>query len=274
MNRNTKDGLLKLCVYTALFITLTCIVSVIGFSFIRGIGALNYDFIFGDHGIMPAIVSTLYIVLISLSISIPIGIGAAIYLEEYAKDTPVVRLIQLATQSLTGVPSIVFGLFGLAVFVRFFNFNISLLSAGLTLAIMNLPVIIRSVQEALKSVPDSYREASLALGATKIGTIVKVVLPSALPGIMTALILSIGRIIGESAPLLMTAGVSLAMPQSIFEGGRTLTVHLYLLVQEASSPEAFDLAFATATVLVITVLVINVIARYVSHVIMKKKHIK
>lgn len=274
MSRDIKDRFLKGIVYFALFITLSCVVGVIGFSLVKGLSHLSLEFIFGEHGLMPMIISTLYIVGISLIISIPIGVGAAIYLEEYAKDTPVVRIIQLATQSLTGVPSIVFGLFGLAMFVRFFNFNISVLSAGLTLAIMNLPVIIRSVQEALKTVPVSYREASLALGSTKIRTIFKVVLPSALPGIMTALILSIGRIIGESAPVLMTAGVGIDRPESIFEGGRTLTVHLYLLVQEATSPQAINEAFATATVLVMTVLIINIIARFISHLIMKKKYIK
>ncbi|MGL5530697.1 MAG: phosphate ABC transporter permease PstA [Culicoidibacterales bacterium] len=274
MSRKTKDLLIKSLILASTAFTVGILVIIIGYITVRGFGALSLDFIFGsaeNGGIWPMIVSTMYIVGISLSISVPIGIMAAIYLTEYAKQTKFVSLIRLATQSLSGIPSIIFGLFGLAFFVRNFGLNISILSAGLTLSIMNLPVIIRATEEALKSVPQSYREGSLGLGATKIHTIWKVVLPSALPGILTAVILAIGRIVGESAPVLLTAGVLKDLPTSIFDGGRTLTVHLYLLAQEAISPEDLQIAFATATVLIIIVLVINLIARFVSAKLDKTK---
>lgn len=274
MSRKTKDLLIKSLIMLSTIFTVGVLVIIIGYIFIQGMGHLNFDFIFGSAetgGIWPMIVSTMYIVGISLAISVPVGIMAAIYLTEYAKQTKFVGLIRLATQSLAGIPSIIFGLFGLALFVRAFGLNVSILSAGLTLAIMNLPVIIRATEEALKSVPQSYREGSLGLGATKIQTIWKVVLPSALPGILTAVILAVGRIVGESAPVLLTAGVLKDLPMSVFDGGRTLTVHLYLLAQEAISPEDFQIAFATATVLIIIVLVINLIARFVSAKLDKTK---
>lgn len=274
MNRKVKDQLIQALILLSTLFTVGVLVIIIGYIFIQGFGALSFDFIFGSAetgGIWPMITSTMYIVGISLAISVPIGIMAAIYLTEYAKQTKLVSVIRLATQSLSGIPSIIFGLFGLALFVRLFDFNISILSAGLTLAIMNLPVIIRATEEALKSVPQSYREGSLGLGATKIHTIWKVVLPSALPGILTAVILAVGRIVGESAPVLLTAGVLKDMPMSIFDGGRTLTVHLYLLAQEAISPQDFQIAFATASVLIIIVLIINLIARFVSAKLDKTK---
>lgn len=274
MSRKTKDLLIKSLIMLSTIFTVGVLVIIIGYIFIQGMGHLSFDFIFGSAetgGIWPMIVSTMYIVGISLAISVPVGIMAAIYLTEYAKQTKFVSLIRLATQSLSGIPSIIFGLFGLALFVRSFGLNVSILSAGFTLAIMNLPVIIRATEEALKSVPQSYREGSLGLGATKIQTIWKVVLPSALPGVLTAVILAIGRIVGESAPVLLTAGVLKDLPTSVFDGGRTLTVHLYLLAQEAISPEDFQIAFATATVLIIIVLVINLIARFVSAKLDKTK---
>ncbi|TLG77194.1 phosphate ABC transporter permease PstA [Culicoidibacter larvae] len=262
-SRKIKDTIIKVFIYISVIIACSSIIGIIGYSLFKGLPALSIDFIIGDDGILPMIVSTLYTVAISLAVSIPIGIMAAIYLQEYAKPGRFVNIIRLATQSLSGVPSIVFGLFGLAFFVRLLGFQVSLLSAGLTLAVMNLPVIIRSTEEALKSVPNSYREGSLGLGASKIRTIWRVVLPSALPGILSATILAIGRIVGESAPVLMTAGLLSDMPSGIFDGGQTLTVHLYLLAQEAFTAADFEAAFATATVLIIIVLIVNITARLI-----------
>ncbi len=232
----------------------------------KGISHLNFDFIFSEfkgdkHGILPMILNTVYIILLSVIISTPIGIFSAIYLVEYSKPGKILRLIRFATETLAGIPSIIYGLFGFIFFVTILKFSFSLLSGALTLSIMVLPTIIRTTEEALKAVPKAYREGSLALGATKLQTIVKVVLPSAISGILTAVILSIGRIIGETAAVYLTAGMVARLPESIMDSGRTLSVHLYLLAKEGLS---FEEAFATATILIIIVAVINFITSMVA----------
>ena len=182
---------------------------------------ISFDFIFGDYsptgggGIWPMIVTTIYTIVISLVIATPIGILAAVYLQEYAKQGRLVRIIRFATESLTGIPSIIYGLFGAVFFVTTLKLGMSILAASLTLTIIVLPVIIRTTEEALKTVPRSYREGSLALGTTKLQTLYKVILPSAMPGILSGIILSIGRIVGESAAIFLTAGTVAAMPESI-----------------------------------------------------------
>ena len=209
-------------------------------------------------GIFSNIITTLYMVFLSLIIALPIGILAAIYMTEYAKPGRLVNAIRFATECLSGIPSIIFGLFGMAFFVVALKFQISLLSGSLTVAIILLPVIIRSTEEALKTVPVSYREGSLALGATKLQTVFKVVLPSAVPGIVTAVLLSIGRVIGESAALLLTAGTVAQIPGTLFSPGSTLTVQAYYVAKEEGN---IELACAIGIVIVLIVIVLNILSR-------------
>jgi phosphate transport system permease protein len=234
---------------------------IIGYILMRGLSHINWDFIttlykpsLDQFGILPMIVSTLVLILITLVIILPIGIFAAIYLAEYAKEGKVVKTIRFAMETLAGIPSIIYGLFGYVFFVVALKMDYSLLAGALTLSIMVLPTITRTVEVALKSVPDSFREGSLALGATSLQTIVKVILPSAIPGIMTAVMLSIGRIVGETAAVYLTAGYVARIPTGIFSSGRTLSVHLYQLAKEGISMEQ---SFATAAVLCIIILLLN-----------------
>ena len=215
----------------------------------------------GIRGLLPMIASTAWTVFVSLAIALPVGIMTAIYLQEYAQKSPVSRFLGLAIDTLAGIPSIIYGLFGLLLFCRFFNLGQSIISGGLTLSIMILPVIIRTTEEALKTVPDSFREGSFSLGATKFQTIVHAVLPPALPGILTAAILAVGRVVGESTPVLLTVGIARNLPRTIFEPGRTLTIHLYYLTKEAVNHDDFANAFTAAAVLIILILIINTIVK-------------
>ena len=207
------------------------------------------------------IVTTVYTVILSIAIATPIGILSAIYLQEYAKKGKVVNAIRFATESLAGIPSIIYGLFGGIFFVVVLNLKYSILSGALTVAIIILPVIIRTTEEALKTVPDGYREASLALGSTKFQTLYKVVLPSAISGILSGVILSVGRVVGESAAILLTAGTVAQMPGGIFDSARNLTVHAYLLTKEKG-----DIASAASIgiVLIFIVLFLNTVAKFVA----------
>ena len=231
-------------------------------------GMLNFSTVFGSasESFLPMIVATFMSVAVSLVIALPIGVMTAIYLNEYAKKTRLSRFIGLAIDTLAGIPSIVYGLFGLLLFVRIFSLGQSILAGGLTLSIMILPVIIRTTEEALKTVPDTFREASLSLGATKLQTIIHAVLPPALPGILTAAILAIGRVVGESAPVLLTVGIAKHLPRTVFEPGRTLTIHLYYLTKEAIHPDDFALAFTAAAVLIILILGINSIVKIIGKI--------
>jgi len=234
-------------------------------------GFLNWKFLTNAHtGILPMIVTTLYVVLVSIAVALPVGLATAIFLNEYSGNSSLIRLLRLAIETLAGIPSIIYGLFGLLMFCRMLNFGQSIIAGSLTLSIMILPVIIRTTEESLKSIPNSFREGSLALGATKFQTTIHVVLPSALPGILTSVILAIGRVVGESAPVLLTVGLTKNMPRSIFESGRTLTIHLYYLTNEAVQPEDFGIAFATASVLVILVVIINTMAKILTSNFRKK----
>lgn len=239
------------------FAALSCIVI---FVFYKGLPHVSWDFLFGESKsghitLAPAFVSTGALIAISLALAVPIGIGAAIYLTEYSKrGSKLVKIIRLFTDTLAGIPSIVFGLFGVIVFNDFLGLGYSLLSGGLTLSIMILPTIIRSVEESLMSVPDSYREASLALGAGKLRTVFVVVLPCALRGILTAVILSIGRIVGESAALIFTAGSVSRMPNGITGPGSSFAVMMYVFASEGLY---MNQAYATAAVLIIMVVIIN-----------------
>ncbi|MHC0038495.1 phosphate ABC transporter permease PstA [Pseudoneobacillus sp. C159] len=265
--RKLKDHLLRGLLWLSAFLTIAVLVIIVGFIFIKGFRLINFDFIFGDYspsgggGILPMIVTTLYTIVISLLIATPIGIFAAVYLQEYAKQGRLVRIIRFATESLTGIPSIIYGLFGAVFFVTTLKLGMSIIAASLTLTIIVLPVIIRTTEESLKTVPNTYREGSLALGTTKLQTLYKVILPSAMPGILSGIILSMGRIVGESAAIFLTAGTVAAMPESIFSSARTLTVHSFLVTQEAGD---IELASAVGIVLIVIILVLNLTAMFIS----------
>lgn len=265
--RKKKDNLLVSLVYLSAIITVGLLVVIVGFIFIKGIAKISPNFLFADYsasgngGILPMIMTTVYMVLVSILVATPIGILAAVYLQEYAKQGKLVRVIRFATECLAGIPSIVYGLFGGIFFVVALKLQYSILSGGLTVAIIILPTIIRSTEEALKTVPDGYREASLALGSTKFQTLYKVVLPSAISGILSGVILSVGRVVGESAAILLTAGTVAQMPGGIFDSARNLTVHAYLLTKEKG-----DIASAASIgiVLIFIVLFLNTVAKFVA----------
>ena len=227
--------------------------------------SLHYDS--ENVSMLPALINTLFMVVIALVLALPIGIGAAIYLVEYAKKgSRFVGLVRLTAETLTGIPSIIYGLFGSIFFVKFCNMGQSLLSGSLTLSIMVLPVILRTTEESLKMVPDSYREGSFGLGAGKLRTISQVVLPSAIPGIVNGVILSIGRIVGESAALIFTAGTIAEVAGSVFSSARTLAVHMYVLSGEGLY---MNQTFATAVVLLLLAILLNFAAEFVAKLLRK-----
>ncbi|MDU2197183.1 MAG: phosphate ABC transporter permease PstA [Peptostreptococcaceae bacterium] len=265
--RKFKENILKFLIYLSAIFTVGTLAIIVGYIFAKGIGKLNLHFLIsdysssGDGGILPMIVSTVYMVGVSIAIATPIGILAAIYMQEYAKQGKLVKAIRFATESLAGIPSIIYGLFGGIFFVTVLKLSFSILSGALTVAIIILPLIIRTTEEALKTVPKSYREASLALGSTKFQTLYKVVLPSAVPGILSGIILSVGRVIGESAAIFLTAGTVAQMPSGIFDSARTLTVHAYLLTKESGDIQT---AAALGIVLIFIVLTLNTIAKVIA----------
>lgn len=221
-------------------------------------------------GILPDIVNTIYVVIATLIMVLPLGVGAAIYLTEYAKNRKVVEIIEFASETLSGIPSIIYGLVGMLLFVQLFGFGTSLLAGSCTLVIMNLPTIMRTTEEALKTVPQSYREGAFALGAGKWRVIRTVVLPTCVNGIVTGCILTIGRILGESAALLFTAGLAHRL-YGFFEGmansGATLTVALYVYASERGD---FDIAYAIAAILIILTVIINLITTYLGKIMERR----
>jgi phosphate transport system permease protein len=271
IKRKIFDNLMYGVMAAAMTGVIIALLFIIIYIFRSQAGFLTFSFLVNkENGILPMIVTTLYVVLVSIAVALPVGIATAIFLNEYSVNSPFVRILRLAIETLAGIPSIIYGLFGLLVFCRLLSFGQSIIAGSFTLSIMILPVIIRTTEEALKSIPDAFREGSLALGATKFQTIIHIVLPSALPGIVTSAILAIGRIVGESAPVLLTVGLTKNMPRTIFESGRTLTIHLYYLTNEAVRPEDFGIAFATASVLVILVVIINTSTKIVTNNFRKK----
>ncbi len=263
----------QLIAYTILLImtiiTIFVLFFIIGYIFKNGIGQVSLKFLTErtmdmgkEGGIFPSILGTLFVTLLAIIIAAPIGVGSAVYLVEYTKAGIIRRIISFGADCLNGVPSIIFGLFGFIFFVITLNFGWSVLSGGLTLAVMILPTIIRTSEEAIKTVPRAYREISYSLGGGKLDTILKVVLPTALPGILTGIILGIGRAIGETAAVIFTAGSSLGLPSSVFSSTRTLAVHFYILAREGIS---MPKAYGTATVLIIIILLINFIAYRLVH---------
>ena len=254
----------------ATVVILLALFIILYFVAVRGFKVVNWQFLtqmpcegMTAGGILPAILGTFYLVICAICFALPLGVAAAIYLTEYAKQGKLVRTIRIGINNLAGVPSVVFGLFGLAVFVKFFGFGVSILSGGLTLGILILPTIIRTSEEALLVVPHAFREASLALGATKWQTIRKVVLPNAISGMLTGSILGIGRAAGETAPILFTAVTfyTMRLPRSIFSEVQALPYHIYALMTEGTHPEAqVPIAYGTALVLLFLVLGIDSIA--------------
>lgn len=251
--------LLMLVVLSAA-VTIGILFSLIIYILINGVTHLKpelfaWEFNTDNMSMMPAIVSTIYMTVLSLLMAVPVGIFSAIYLVEYAKrGSRLVKVIRTTTETLQGIPSIVYGLFGYILFVITLGWSYSLLAGAVTLAIMILPLIIRTTEEALISVPDSYREGSFGLGAGKLHTVFKLILPSAVPGILAGVILAIGRIVGESAALIFTAGTVAQVPGSLFDSARTLSVHMYALLSEGLYT---DEAYATAVVLLVLVICIN-----------------
>jgi phosphate transport system permease protein len=261
--------------WAAAIIAVGALLVIIGFVVIGGVGEINWEFLStspkgglsGEGGILSAIVGTIYLVGLTVLIATPLGVGAGIYLSEYARNNWFTKLIRYGVETLAGVPSIVFGLFGFALFVIALGFSFSILSGALTLACLVLPTIIRTTEEAIKTVPRDYREGSLALGATKWQTIKSVVLPSAMPGIVTAIILAIGRSVEETACLYVTMGGSANMPTTFLDNGRTLSLHLYYLAMDTT---AMDKALATGVVLIFIIIVINWVTRWISRRYMRR----
>lgn len=277
--RKLKCTLLNILMYFAIGVICFILLGLIGYILYRGAGNITLELLTskpsllrGTVGILPNILNTLYIIIFTLLLVLPLGVGAAIYLNEYAKNKKVVRLIELATETLAGIPSIIYGLVGMLIFVQFFKFETSLIAGSLTLVIMTLPTIIRTTQESLKTVPSGYREGSLGLGAGKWYMIKTVVLPSCVDGIVTGCILAIGRIVGESAALLFTAGMAneilnIVEAVKIGNAGSTLTVALYMYAKERGE---FDIAFALAAILLVLTFVINILSK-LSATLLKRK---
>ena len=266
------DNILKVLIYLAAGVAIALLVGIMGYVFVRGLPQVSWQLLStvqsslkGNFGILGNIINTIYIIVITLIIAAPIGIGSAIYLNEYAKPGKLVRTIEFTTEILSGIPSIIFGLFGMVFFGMTLKLGYSVLTGSFTLTLMVLPLITRNTQEALKTVPDSYRSGALGIGATKWYMIRTILMPSAAPGILTGVILSIGRIVGESAALLFTAGSGFQLPKNLFgklfESSGTLTIQLYLSMQKAK----YDQAFGIAVVLLIIVLGINLLTRFLTN---------
>lgn len=264
--------LLKIVLWLSAIITIGVVVTIVGYILVKGIPNLNLDLFAWKYNttnvsMTPALINTVIMVVLSLLVALPIGVCSAIYLVEYAKrGSKLVKVIRITTETLQGIPSIVFGLFGFLFFVIGLGWDYSLLSGVLTLAIMILPLIMRTTEEALIAVPDSYREGSFGLGAGKLRTVFKVVLPTAVRGILSGVILAIGRMVGETAALIFTAGTMAKVPSSLFSSTRTLSVHMYALLNEGLYQEQ---AYATAVVLLIFVLGMNTLSGYVAKKVTK-----
>ena len=263
MNQKTESILLRALTLLAAALTVGTLLFLIIYILIRGIPYLKpslfaWEYNTENVSLMPAMINTIVMTVLSLLISIPMGVGSAIYLVEYAKrGSKFVELIRLTTETLSGIPSIIYGLFGYLLFVIQLHFGYSILGGALTISIMILPLIMRQTEESLKAVPDLFREGSLGLGAGKLRTIFSIVLPSAVPGILAGIILAIGRIVGETAALIYTAGTVAGIPNSIMGSGRTLAIHMYVLTNEGLYTNQ---SYATAVVLLLVVTMINALS--------------
>lgn len=261
------SAILALLVYLATFLTFAVLIFLIGYLLVKGIPNLSLDlfsltYTSENVSLIPALVNTVIMTLMALVIAVPLGIFSAIFLVEYAgKGNKFVEIIRLTTETLQGIPSIVYGLFGMLFFVTTLRWGMSLLAGAFTMAIMILPLIMRTTEEALKSVPDTYREGSFGLGAGKLRTIFRIVLPSAIPGILAGIILAIGRVVGETAALMYTSGTVAQIPDNVMGTGRTLALHMYVLSSEGLHT---DKAYATAVVLLVLVVGINSLSSFVA----------
>lgn len=278
---STRKGYIftmKLLMWLSVGITATLTLFLVGYILIKGIPHITWkllstkpSYLSGQIGILPDILNTLYIIIATLLVVLPLGVGAAIYLTEYAKSKKIVGIIEYAAETLSGIPSIIYGLVGMLFFCQFLNMKTSLIAGALTLVIMNLPTVMRTTQESLKTVPQSYREGAFGLGADKWRVIRTVVLPGCVDGVITGCILSVGRILGESAALLFTAGFAHTL-NGFFDGlsssGCTLTVALYVYAKEQGE---FEVAFAIAAILMVMTLIINLAATLVSRYWRKRR---
>ena len=277
-SRRAWNRVMTVLVWASAVLVMVLVAGIIGMVLVRGIPHISWNFLSTTasvlkktDGILPAILNTLYVIVLTLLIVLPLGVGAAVYLNEYARNKRVVAVIEYAAETLSGIPSIIYGLVGMLCFCEVLGLQTSLIAGALTLVIMNLPTVMRTTQESLKTVPQSYREGAFALGAGKWRTIRTVVLPGCVDGVITGCILSVGRILGESAALLFTAGTAHAL-YSFFEGlgqsGATLTVALYFYAKEQGE---FDVAFAIAAVLMLLTLCINLAAALVERHFRRKR---
>lgn len=263
MNQKVESIILRVLTLLAAILTVGTLLFLIFYILIRGIPYLKpslfaWEYNTENVSLMPAMINTIVMTVLSLAIAIPMGVGSAIYLVEYAKrGSRFVELIRLTTETLSGIPSIIYGLFGYLLFVIQLHFGYSILGGALTISIMILPLIMRQTEESLKAVPDLFREGSLGLGAGKLRTIFAIVLPSAVPGILAGIILAIGRIVGETAALIYTSGTVAGIPNSIMGSGRTLAIHMYVLTNEGLYTNQ---SYATAVVLLLVVTAINAIS--------------
>lgn len=272
--RRPASLIMFLLTWLAAVITAAVVAIVVVYIFIKGIPNLKPSLFALEYNsenvsMLPAIINTVTMTLLSLALAVPIGVFSAIYLAEYAKrGNPLVKVVRVTTETLAGIPSIVYGLFGYLVFVIAGHFGLSMLSGALTLAIMILPTMMRTTEEALLAVPDSFREGSFGLGAGRLRTVFRVVLPSAVPGILSGIILSIGRIVGETAALIYTSGTVAGIPEDLMHSGRTLSIHMYALLSEGLYMEE---AYATAAVLLVMVLIINMLSGLIAKRLSAKK---
>jgi len=274
LDPRTSQGIARVVLWTLTIITVAILVYIIAFVLRKGIPALSWEFLSKnpvdmgkEGGIFPTIIGTVVLTAGAILIATPLGVGTAIYLTEYTWEGPLTRIIRFGAECLAGIPSIIFGLFGFILFVTKLKFGWSILSGSLTLAFMILPTIIRTSEEAIKSVPPAYRQVSFSLGSTKWQTVTRVVLPSALPGIVTGVILSVGRSIGETAAVIFTAGSALRLPTSVFSSSRTMSVHFYILAREGIS---MSNAYGTAAILIIAILGINILTYYLMNRFIKR----
>lgn len=275
ISQRKEAAFIKVIVYSGTILTLAILVSVVGYIVLKGIPNLSFDLFEWKYttenvSLLPALINTVLMTFLSLLLAAPLGIFAAVYLAEYAnKGNKLVKIVRITAETLSGIPSIIYGLFGLLFFVTALGFRMSLISGALTLSIMILPIIMRTTEEALIAVPVEYREGSFGLGAGRLRTVFKVVMPSAIPGILAGIILSIGRIVGETAALIYTAGTVAEIPRSLFNSTRTLSVHMYALASEGLYTKQ---AYATAAVLLVIVMGINALSAYVAKRIERRSY--
>lgn len=267
ISKNIKSGFVRTSVYLCAGLTLAVLLFMIAYILVKGVPFLrselfSWQYTSENCSVVPALVNTLLMTVMALLLAVPLGIGSAIYLVEYAgKGNRFVKIVRMTTETLSGIPSIIYGLFGMLLFVGFLHWGYSLMAGAATVAIMILPTIMRTTEEALLSIPDSFREGSFGLGAGKLRTVFRIILPNAVPGILSGIILATGRVVGETAALIYTAGTVAQVPANIMGSGRTLAIHMYVLSSEGLHTGQ---AFATAVVLLTMVIGINGLANLIA----------